>query len=257
MALIGACLTSEKSDRDQALEWLEDMEEWVFTDIHFHYTPIPQTGDAFELMQVHSRVDMVHASFVTLLMLMWEGTSESQATRARRIHFSEIISVGRTLYPFAWCSGTMHRSIMTTTRFDAWKLFVLREECIRSILYIFLLDCAFIIYNNTSPRMFTDELQYGLVCPDSCFQAADPDTWFKAMQEWLQGQPLGHITVAELIDISLKEDLNAEEWQVFEQASLLNLFAIASGKLFFIFCLLLFFSLSISTPLSRSSVQPC
>jgi hypothetical protein len=93
--------------------------------------------------------------------------------------------------------------------------------------------------------MFTDELQYGLVCPDSCFQAADPDTWLKAMQEWLQRQPLGHITVAELIDISLKEDLNAEEWQVLEQASLLNLFAIASGMFF-----------SLVSPFSFSLLSP-
>jgi hypothetical protein len=42
----------------------------------------------------------------------------------------------------------------------------------KNLIYIFLLDTVFVIFNNLPPRMVINELKMDLVCPESCFQAS-------------------------------------------------------------------------------------
>ncbi|CAI4213517.1 unnamed protein product [Parascedosporium putredinis] len=196
LAVMGACLTSEKSDRQQALGWMPSIEDWVFANAYLSDQPIPHTMDDMELALIQGRIEAIQAAYTLLLMLLWEGPLPRRPR-------------GR--------GGSV------------WKMFAMRQECVRAILYVFLIDCAFIIYNNTPPRMIISELQYDTVCPDSCFNAPDPDSWCEAMRQWAETGPAAFLSIADLIETSLKEDLTPPEWDSLEQTSLLNLFAIASA----------------------------
>jgi hypothetical protein len=61
--------------------------------------------------------------------------------------------------------------------------FAVREELIRVFLWIFLLDTAFVIFNNLPPRMVVREMAMGTAKPEACFQAATAERCFYTLQD--------------------------------------------------------------------------
>ncbi|CAG7558921.1 unnamed protein product [Fusarium equiseti] len=209
LSLIGACLSPEPDDQRQAIECMDVVEEWIFSSLELCEDAV------HEPPQVRERLDLLQAAYALVLLMNWEG-SKVQTTRARRRYFSEIVSVARGLYPFAMAQpGTT----------DAWMDFALREECIRTLLYIFLLDCAFVIFHNSVPRMVISELRFRLASSEELFLAPDPEAWAAL-------QPNVHIqrsTLYQAIDMMMTGEIGPEQWKVFENMSLLNVFTIISA----------------------------
>ncbi|RBR05271.1 uncharacterized protein FIESC28_11402 [Fusarium coffeatum] len=208
LSLIGACLSPEPNDREQATLCIDAVEEWIFSSLEL-------CEDAVHgLLQVRERLDLVQAAYALVLLMNWEG-SKVQQTRARRRYFSEIVSVSRSLYPFAMAADTT----------DAWMNFALREECIRTLLYIFLLDCAFVIFHNSVPRMVVTELRFRLASSEELFLAPDPETWAALQVD----SHIQRITLYQAIDMMMTEEIGPEQWKVFKRMSLLNTFTIISA----------------------------
>jgi len=210
LSLIGACLSPEPDDQRQAIECMDVVEEWIFSSLELCEDAV------HEPPQVRERLDLLQAAYALVLLMNWEG-SKVQTTRARRRYFSEIVSVARSLYPFA-----MPQDDAT----DAWVDFALREECIRTLQYIFLLDCAFVIFHNSVPRMVISELRFRVASSEELFLAPDAETW-TALQ--LHGH-IQRTTLYEAIDMMMTGEIGQEQWKVFEKMSLLNIFTIISGK---------------------------
>ena len=210
LSLIGACLSPEPGDQQQAVELMDAVEDWIFSSLELCEDAIHGPSE------VRQRIDLVQAAYALILLMNWEG-SKTQITRARRRYFSEIVFVARSLYSFAMAQAN-------TT--DTWMDFALREECIRTLQYIFLLDCAFVIFHNSVPRMVVTELRFRLASSEELFLAPDPETWTAL-------QPHGHIqrtTLYQAIDMMMSHEIGPEQWKVFEKMSLLNTFTIISGK---------------------------
>ena len=231
MSLIGACLSTEKTDQDQAMAWVDAVEEWIFSDPDFSEERIPQTCDESEISQVETRLDALRAAYALVLVMTWEGC-ESQMKRARRTRFSQVICVARSLYYFVARGRSLHGEPSFGEPFSPWRFFALKEECIRLLSYVFLLDCAFVMLNHTAPRMVTRELQFRLASPDACFHAPELDTWLRCMEEWEGTTQLsGKMALSEAIEMIMKCEPGSMEWHALEQTSTLNLFAISSGTL--------------------------
>ncbi|KAH8907493.1 hypothetical protein BR93DRAFT_936892 [Coniochaeta sp. PMI_546] len=230
MALIGASLTSENTDRDQAMVWADAVEEWVFSDDAFCDGNIPRTDDEFEDLQVETRLDALRAAYAVVLFLSWEGAVE-QKKRARRTRFSQVITVARSLQ----FSAAAHENLNTYTcaqdQLRGWKTFILREELIRTMMFVFLLDCGYLIFNNTQPRMAVFELQCQMACPEVCFQADTLESWAHAIGIW-SNTPIGRRQplMSTVIEIVMRAHPSKEDWEMLQQMSSLNFFAI--GNLF-------------------------
>jgi hypothetical protein len=230
MALIGASLTSENTDRDQAMMWADAVEEWVFTDDSFCDGNIPRTDDEYEEDQIEARLDALRAAYAVVLFLTWEGAVE-QKKRARRIRFAQVIAVARSLQ----FSAAAHENLDTYTcaadQLRAWRTFILREELIRALLFVFLLDCGYIIFNNSPPRMAAFELQCQLPCPEVCFQADTLESWHQSIGIWSttqigRRQPL----MSDVVEIVMRAHPSKEDWAMLQQMSSLNFFAITNSK---------------------------
>ncbi|OIW29506.1 hypothetical protein CONLIGDRAFT_680351 [Coniochaeta ligniaria NRRL 30616] len=225
MALIGASLTSENTDRDQAMVWADAVEEWVFTDDNFCDGP---TDDEFGEDQIEARLDALRAAYAVILFLTWEGAVE-QKKRARRVRFSQVIAVARSLR----FSAATHENLDTYTcaanRLRAWRTFVLREELIRALLFVFLLDCGYLIFNNSPPRMAAFELQCQVPCPEVCFQADTLESWLQSIGIWSttqigRRQPL----VSNVVEIVMNAHPSKEDWAMLQQMSSLNFFTVSN-----------------------------
>jgi hypothetical protein len=230
MALIGASLTSEDTDRDQAMVWADAVEEWVFTDDNFCDGNIPRTDDEFEEDQIEARLDALRAAYAVTLFLTWEGAVE-QKKRARRIRFSQIIAVARSLQFSAATHNNLDAYTCAADHLRAWRTFILKEELIRALLFVFMLDCGYLIFNNSPPRMATFELQCQLPCPEICFQAETLESWLQSMSIW-STTPIGRRQplMSNMVEIVMKAHPLKEDWAMLQQMSSLSFFAITNSK---------------------------
>lgn len=230
MALIGATLTSDKADHGQAIEWIDAAEEWIFLSPDLCEEFVEETDDQSWEFEMETRLNALRAAYAIVLLMTWEGSCE-QKKRARRTRFSQTIAVARSLCPSPVSHGCLRSYTDAGDRVQSWKKFILTEELIRTVLYVFMLDSAYVMFNNCAPRMVVFELQMSLTCPEVLFQVADVDIWLLYLEAWTQSsigqrQPL----LADIIEIILKEELSVEEREVLQQMSLLNFFSVVNGR---------------------------
>ncbi|EXJ90699.1 hypothetical protein A1O1_03803 [Capronia coronata CBS 617.96] len=224
MALIGATLSPHANDNFRAKMWFDIVEKIVFSDETTYNleegscTPCPPH-------RLEARLRALQASYAVCLYQNWDGRNAAKG-RIRRQRYSMVISVARDLMCYA-----NHAEL---DRLDlhgfSWEQFLLREEVIRSIMYVFLLDTAFIIFNNSPPRMVLREMTNDLACPEPCFQASAAVDCFHKIQQWIshplykKGVPF-HAAVRSLRQETLDEGTKA----YLCQCGVLNLWTIVSS----------------------------
>ncbi|KAK2129046.1 hypothetical protein NOF04DRAFT_1182708, partial [Fusarium oxysporum II5] len=220
LSLIGATLSPERKQRDQAMVWLETVENWIFQGPDFNEDIVPQTDDDNQSYQVLQRLDIVQAAYAIVLLINWEGNTKARL-RARRTRFPDIVYVARSLYPFAMPGTSEEEPLVPCSLYDHWREFALREELIRTLLYTFLLDSAFVMFYNMSPRMVINELEFGLAATDEHFSASDAEAWFMSTQAAEnRAVACSQVTLSQSLSMIMTEDC---------AMSPLNLFAIANA----------------------------
>ncbi|EWY89771.1 hypothetical protein FOYG_07429 [Fusarium oxysporum NRRL 32931] len=100
LSLIGATLSPERKQRDQAMVWLETVENWIFQGPDFNEDIVPQTDDDNQAYHVLQRLEIAQAAYAIVMLMNWEGNTKTRL-RARRIRFPDIVYVARSLYAFA------------------------------------------------------------------------------------------------------------------------------------------------------------
>jgi len=212
--------------------WLETVENWIFQGPDFNEDIVPQTDDDNQAYQVLQRLDIAQAAYAIVLLMNWEGDTKARL-RARRTRFPDIVYVARSLYPFAMPGTSEEEPLTPCSLYDHWREFALLEEFIRTLLYTSLLDSAFVMFYNMSPRMVINELEFGLAATDEHFSASDAEAWFMSTQAAEnRAVACSQVTLSHSISMIMTEDLGATQWGIFEQMSPLNLFAIAICKLY-------------------------
>ncbi|KAJ4090402.1 hypothetical protein NW756_006766 [Fusarium oxysporum] len=228
MALIGASVSPSKTDNEQAKIWFNCVEEIVFTDDDFCNDPL-NNQDTLLLNPVQniSKIQALQAAYMVCLYQGWEGT-EANKRRIRRYRFSTVISMARDF----GIMSARHPDYSTCLydRFD-WRDFAAREQLIRIFLWIYLLDHAFVIFNNLPPRMVIKEMSMHMAFPEAAFQASTSTECARELQNWhLRSTPLRNITFREVVESFCGRSFSNDMRRLFADLGPLNLFAVVSGK---------------------------
>ncbi|KIW18811.1 hypothetical protein PV08_03100 [Exophiala spinifera] len=186
MALIGASLSPHSSDREDARVWFDVVEEMVFCNIETmdSSTSIIATTSTTQSCrpgQLEVWVHSLQAAYAVCLYQNWEGRDAAKE-RIRKRRFSSLISMTRILMKHA--NHRALRELLEHGQLFRWEKFVLHEQLIRVIIYVFLLDTAFTIFNNVPPRMVIREMTNDLACPEPCFQASTAEECGDEFQKW-------------------------------------------------------------------------
>ncbi|KAI1616306.1 hypothetical protein EDD36DRAFT_428892 [Exophiala viscosa] len=148
MSVMGACVSPEPSDREDARRWFNCVEELVFSiDDLCDDSPVSSFCDTGEAQWWRGKLRALQAAYMVCLYQNWEGTHSSKR-RIRRYRYSTMVAAARdTLH------NARHPNYRQQNLCDfSFKNFAAREELIRVCLWIFLLDTAFVIFNNLPPR---------------------------------------------------------------------------------------------------------
>lgn len=189
------------ADRSNARTWYNAVEEIVFSDNDFCDE---------EAAATLSKVQAMQAAYIVCLYQNWEGDERSKR-RIRRQRFSALVSAARD----AGIHNAKHSE-------GGWHQWALEEQLIRVLLWVFLLDTAFVIFNNVPPRMVIKEMTLDLACCEAAFQADSADLCFSLIQR----HPL---TFCRVVESLCTDELQETMLQNLADAGPLNMFAIASS----------------------------
>ncbi|PMD42185.1 hypothetical protein L207DRAFT_527125 [Hyaloscypha variabilis F] len=221
--IIGAFMSDSDQDVSLAREWLEFGEEIVFSSALLSAEPIERvTSDDIPPLRV------IQAAYIICIVLNWEG-SDTMKRRVRHHHFAAVVSAVREI----GVSSSNHYPVDFVSACDfSWHKFIEREEAIRTFTYVFLLDTAFVIFNNTPPRMVLHEMSLEMAASESCFQAENAADSYKHWQAHIPqqfavpGSTL--LLLGEAISTLMREAYDAHAPR-FADLSTLNLFTIIAG----------------------------
>ncbi|KAL2256901.1 hypothetical protein VTK26DRAFT_956 [Humicola hyalothermophila] len=236
MAIIGACVSPDAVDNDDARTWFNCVEEMVFADDDFcrDVDPSPTTDMAQPVSTLATRrkLEALQAAYVVCLYQNWEGTDASKR-RIRRHRFSALVSAARDLD--IGIARHLNYSKLPKHEFD-WAEYIIREQLIRVFMWTFLLDTAFVIFNNLPHRMVIKEMRMHMVSPEACFQAPTADECFEQIQRWMHpASPFCSLLLREAIENLCLDTLSPESQQQFSQLGPVNLFAMVSAIHYIIF----------------------
>ncbi|CAK7206109.1 hypothetical protein SEUCBS139899_008893 [Sporothrix eucalyptigena] len=237
MALIGACMSPNTDDQQQACMWFNCVEEIVFIDDDFCSRPkttaTASSLTSFDPVTNKRKIQALQASYIVCLYQNWEGTDESKQ-RIRRYRFSTVVSVARDI----GIGSARHVDYGASAPFHEfhWKAFVAREQLIRTFLWIYLLDQAFVIFNNLPPRVMIKEMVMHMAWPESVFQAKTAADCAREVQLWqTRSAPLHTVTLREIVESFCSGVLIPDVCRYFADLGPLNLFCIVSAFHFLIF----------------------
>ncbi|OQD83345.1 hypothetical protein PENANT_c017G03679 [Penicillium antarcticum] len=219
-----ACVSPDMPDNEDARTWLNCVEEMVFIDDDFNS----------ELSYSHSgsmsnqkrKIQALQAAYIVCLYQNWEGTDASKR-RIRRYRFATLVSTARDI----GIATARHQNYSEKGRPEfEWREFAAREELIRVFTWIFLLDTAFVIFNNLPPRMVIKEMRMHMAMPETCFQATTADQCHQQIQYSLPVQSLyWKFSFRGAFESLCRDDLSLEVRHMVSSLGPLVLFALASA----------------------------
>ncbi|KAK4869941.1 hypothetical protein LT330_005665 [Penicillium expansum] len=224
MALIGACVSPDMPDNEDARTWFNCVEEMVFIDDDFNSDLTYQSSSNMSIQR--RKIQAVQAAYIVCLYQNWEGADASKS-RIRRYRFATLVSTARDI----GITAARHLNYSELGRHEfEWKEYAAREEMIRLFTWIFLLDSAFVIFNNLPPRMVIKEIRMHMATPETCFQAATADQCHHQIQLFLPARSLYWTTSFRGSFESLcKDDLSVNIRHLLATLGPLNLFALTSA----------------------------
>ncbi|KIW99738.1 uncharacterized protein Z518_11151 [Rhinocladiella mackenziei CBS 650.93] len=229
MTLIGACVSPDRTDIENAKRWFNCVEEMVFDDADFcNDAPNPVCRDTGEVQWRREKLRALQASYIVCLYQNWEGTNSSKR-RIRRHRFSMVIAAARDI----GIHNARHPIYGQMDFCDfSFSNFATIEELIRVFTWIFLLDTAFVIFNNLPPRMVIREMTMNTACSEACFQALTAEECFETLQQEQRNDALrlrvsNDFTSA--FDLLYRTDLDDILTCALADLGPLNLFAMSSA----------------------------
>ncbi|SPO05408.1 related to C2H2 transcription factor [Cephalotrichum gorgonifer] len=227
MTVMGACMSPDLADRSDAKLWFNCVEEMVFTDDELCSEPLYTIDTGVWIPATRKRkVQALQAAYIVCLYQNWEGTDTSKR-RIRRYRFGTVVSAARDI----GLASATHSDLGTPEghHFE-WKAFAIKEELIRIFLWIFLLDHAFVTFNNLPPRMVIKEMKMHMARPEGCFQAATGEDCFEELWAWRSQSPIpSSLTLSEAVEMVCRGGMSEEMRCSLASLGPLNLFAIISA----------------------------
>ncbi|KAL3417592.1 hypothetical protein PVAG01_10602 [Phlyctema vagabunda] len=208
-------LSEERTDGRLYAELVEDL---VFSHPLLSLYLDPEFGEKPDLPPVK----IMQAAYLVCLLQNWEGDDIAKK-RIRQHRFTTLLSIARDIG-----FSSMNHNIRSLDPVS-WESFVEREQAIRTFTYIFLLDSAFLIFNNTPPKIMLQELEVELTCSEDIFQAETSEACQALWQlSSINVATQDNFTLASAIEAFTRSAINPIT-NLPSRLSTLNLFAIISG----------------------------
>ncbi|OQE29966.1 hypothetical protein PENSTE_c002G09532 [Penicillium steckii] len=184
ITLIGACLSPSELEKDFSKRLLDYLEEAVFA--NWSEDDVPgRSRNRFATSK--PRLQVLQAMVLVCVLQNWEGTVASKR-RIRYLRYPSVITAARRFQ-----AGTAtHRGFQWDSATNSWwHHFIAKEELIRTLIFVSLLDTAFALFWDVPPRMTITELHMDIACPEECFQAENAEACFQQICLWSisQAQP--------------------------------------------------------------------
>ncbi|KAL3469499.1 hypothetical protein BJX99DRAFT_268149 [Aspergillus californicus] len=221
MLLIGASFAPEKSVNRNAKIWFDSAEEMVFADDHFRHAVSIEDGVESNFRR-RNALKAVQGAYLICLLQNWEGNDDSKR-RIRRVRFSMVTSIAREL---GFSPGSYHYFSADN---EDWDRFVAQEEFNRTLSYVFLLDTAFLIFNNTPPKVSVSELNIDPVCSERCFQAPTAAECFHHLSQGNITTPITKYSITALVSQMCHGTLSEGDTAYIAHLGNLNLFILVSA----------------------------
>ncbi|KAL4972641.1 hypothetical protein BDW66DRAFT_162740 [Aspergillus desertorum] len=211
MALIGACVSPDPSDNENARMWFNCVEELVFIDEDFSSD---LSFFSWARISAHrKKIQALQAAYMVCVYQTWEGNDAMETARDIGIPMAR----------------HMNYSQQKRSEFD-WLEFAVREEFVRVLTWTFLLDTAFIIFNNLPPRMVIKEMKMHTAVPEACFQAANADECYEQIQLYLPSETLyWKVSLCSAFQLLCRGSLEVTARDGLAALGPLNLFALTSA----------------------------
>ncbi|KIW22184.1 uncharacterized protein PV07_12095 [Cladophialophora immunda] len=222
MAIMGACHSQEPQERANSKFWANVVEKFVFEELE------QIEAETFKVDQRHT-IQLLQAACIMCIYQHWNGTKASKK-RIRRQRFMTLVSVCRDV----GISRATHRDYRFISQADFdWRSFVETEEMIRTFIWIYMIDTAFVIFNNFPPRMVLGELRMDVASPERCFQASSAEECFLGIQWWLcktqRKQAQTPSSLLDFIRAFCRDEIDASFTDIYAHEAYMNYFAVTSA----------------------------
>ncbi|KAE8366593.1 hypothetical protein BDV27DRAFT_170620 [Aspergillus caelatus] len=216
MAVMGACFSQSPNDNHNVKLWLNSVEEMVFSNKYFGDLMLQDPAT----INIRDIVQLLQAAYCVCTFQISEGSHISRR-RIRRQRFSMLVSLARDLNLFS----IKHNDLDSVRGGDfCWDTFIATEECIRTMLFIYIHDTGFAIFSNYPPRTRIQEMSLGMACPEACFQAQSAAECLTAIRRWTAHPLWGcRRTLREIVQIMFCEDVNVDIRAYLSHLGILNL----------------------------------
>lgn len=225
MHLIGSCLSSDEEARASSKMWLDCVEEMVFEDgdLYAEFRPDLGSGNSFKVLK--QRLETLQAAYFICLLQNWEGSKES-ARRIRTHRYNTVVQAAKELIQWITAPNVAWDGVL---RFD-WEEFAIREQAIRTIIYVFLLDNAFAMFDNCTVRLLVQDLKISLPCSESVFQAETSEEFLAGLLTIDAGSRVGDLSVSGAIETLCQPKEDCSEFlERMTKLSVLSLFTLLTG----------------------------
>ncbi|KAK1782025.1 hypothetical protein QBC45DRAFT_18517 [Copromyces sp. CBS 386.78] len=237
MVIIGATVSPDEQDVKDAKVWFNCVEEMAFNDDDFcndnePNSPADDDSNPPSVLHCKRKLQALQAAYIVCIYQNFEGSDPSKR-RIRRHRFNTVVSVARDIgIPMA---KHLEYGSQLKHEFD-WNEYVVREELIRTFLWIFLLDAAFVIFNNLPHRMVIKEMRMHMASPEAVFQAPDAEKCLEEIYRWMPSpSPICNTLLRDVLQNIIGTTLEADMLQRLAQLGPLNLFVVVSVFHYMIF----------------------
>ncbi|KAH6988257.1 hypothetical protein BKA56DRAFT_728961 [Ilyonectria sp. MPI-CAGE-AT-0026] len=225
MLLIGSCLSSDEDERSSAKIWFDCVEEMVFEDpgLYAEFVPEIDPSDCTKILK--QRIQPLQAAYFICLLQNWEGSKKS-ARRIRTHRYNTVVQAAKELAKWI----TAHDGIWGEVLQFNWVDFAVREQALRTVTYIFLLDNAFVMFDNCLMRFSVQDLKIKLPCPDAVFEAETSEECFVEFITADAGSKTSDLSISYVVEsLCQLNTKNLEHLGNITGLSALNLFTLLTG----------------------------
>lgn len=202
-------------NRNETNYWALIIEPIVFQDLQL----------SLKVTNVWHKVQCIQAAYLLCCHLNWEGSSKDRSRAIMRL-FPLVLAAAMDMN----MSVYRHDKLASTFEEFNYSAFIRKEETIRTLMWVFLLDTGFVVFNNVSPRFSVEDSVMGLVIPEIAYQTDSPRECFSLLQSWQATNGRPHdLSVFGLVKMFFRPDLNKATINSLAHESFLNLWAVISA----------------------------
>ncbi|KAJ9294872.1 transcriptional regulator family: Fungal Specific TF [Paecilomyces variotii] len=224
MVVLGACTSPDIAHRKIAGFWFDIVEELVFTSPLLDFECSRSYSCDCNRPVSRKKLQALQGAYCVCLYQNWDGSDKAKR-RIRNQCFTVLVTAARDI---GFESATHDQLEMNDPGQFDWGRWVVTEELMRTMSYIFLIDSAFAIFNNLPPRFVISELKLELCYPESCFQAECQNTCFQEIKRTSR-PPNAKLSIASAVEALCHEEFGTRLIEDFSHMSVLNMFCIVSG----------------------------